>query len=324
MSSSPQRKEMQPASDAKETQAEALSRPAVSDADRDGIVKRFRQWLRANLRKHHDNSLKEALEEVLEEHESDGDQLPAEEQNMLKNVLSFSDIAVGDIKTPRTEIKAVEYTVTLEALKAHIAQHRHTRIPVYNDTLDTIKGFIHIKDLVPLLYGDSPFNMAFILRDILFVPPSMKLIHLLLKMRVSGVHMAIVVDEYGGTDGLVTLEDLFEKIVGEIQDEHDEDDADGTPAWTPQRTCDVDARMRIETLQEELKLPLLPEGEDNEYDTLGGLIFFHLGRVPARGETLDLAIKGRYEILSADPRRIHRVRIYAPEPLAQHPDSQQS
>src|SRR5262249_15860320 len=154
---------------------------------------------------------------------------------MLRNVLTFSDHSVKDIMTPRTDIKAVEYNVTLDELKSHITQHRHTRIPVYNDTLDNVKGFIHIKDREPLLYGDSPFNMALILRDVIFVAPSMKLIALLVKMRDAGVHMALVVDEYGGTDGLVTLEDLFEEIVGEIQDEHDEDEGqDIVLAWGPQ------------------------------------------------------------------------------------------
>jgi len=289
-------------------------RLVTGDAERDGLLKRFKAWLRVNLRdKPLDNSsLKEALEEVLEEHEEGGGQLPQQEQNMLKNVLEFGDLAVKDIMTPRPDIKAVEYSITLPALKEHIGQHRHTRVPVYNDTLDNIKGFVHLKDLVPLLSGEHPFNMALILRDIVFVPPSMKLINLLFKMRVSGVHMAIVIDEYGGTDGLVTLEDLFEQIVGEIQDEHDEEEREAALAWSPQGTCDVDARTPIETLEPELGLQLLPEHEETEYDTLGGLIFHQLGRVPAKAETMVHASGARFEILAADPRRIQKIRIYAP------------
>jgi len=284
----------------------------ADDAERDGVLKRFKLWLRANLRgRNHDNSLKEALEEVLEEHEEEGEQLPHEEQNMLKNVLVFGDLAVKDIMTPRTDIKAVEYNISLEELKEHIIQYRHTRVPVYNDTLDNVKGFIHIKDMVPLLASGSPFNMALILRDLLFVPPSMKLISLLFKMRVAGVHMAIVIDEYGGTDGLITLEDLFEEIVGEIQDEHDEEDQEDKLAWTAQGTCDVDARELIENIEPQLGLKLRAE-EDAEYDTLGGLIFHQLGRVPAKAEAIIHKSGARFEILAANARRIEKVRIYAP------------
>jgi len=292
-----------------------MNKPALSISESSvamdaGLMKRLRLWLRG---KHHDNSLKEALEEVIEEHEEGSRQLPTEEQSMLKNMLTFSDLAVKDIMTPRTDIKAVEYNVTLDELKRHITQHRHTRVPVYNDTLDNIKGFIHIKDLVPLLSGDSPFNMALILRDILFVAPSMKLINLLVKMRDAGVHMAIVVDEYGGTDGLVTLEDLFEEIVGEIQDEHDEDEGqDAQLVWGPQGYLDVNARTPIEKLESDLGLKLAPKEGEASYDTLGGLLFYQVKRVPARGEVIVHESGTRFQILSADLRRIYRIRIYRP------------
>jgi len=285
-------------------------RPLVVNPERDGLMKRLRAWLKGRS---HDNSLKEAIEEVLEEHEEEGSELPSEEQSMLKNVLTFSDRAVKDIMTPRTDIKAVEYNVTLDEIKRHITLNRHTRVPVYNETLDNVKGFIHIKDLVPLLSGDTPFNMALILRDILFVAPSMKLIGLLVKMRSAGVHMAIVVDEYGGTDGLVTLEDLFEEIVGEIQDEHDEEEEqEVTLAWNAHGYCDADARVAVEKLEAELGLGLLAGDKPADYDTLGGLIFYEIGRVPARGEVIAHASGARFEIISADLRRIYRVRIYKP------------
>lgn len=286
-----------------------------SDSPNEGVMKKFKQWLRANLRgRMHDASLKEALEEVLEEHEEEGAQEPSEEQTMLKNVITFADREVREIMTPRSEIKAVEYNVTLPELKAHITQHIHTRIPVYNDSLDNIKGFVHVKDLVPHLSNERPFNMALILRELLFVPPSMRLINLLVKMRQAGVHMAIVIDEYGGTDGLVTLEDLFEEIVGDIQDEHDEDENDAPLNWNTLNHCDVDATVRIEKLDECLGLGLLPAAEENEYDTLGGLIAFTLGRVPVRGEKVKLSDTLQCEILAADPRRIRRVRLQRTDP----------
>ena len=292
--------------------AAAGAKPQLSGTERAGLIKRLRYWL---LGKNTDNTLKEAIEEVLEEHQEESAALPHEEQSMLKNVLTFSDKAVKDIMTPRTDIKAVEYNVTLDELKRHITENRHTRIPVYNDTLDNIKGFVHIKDLVPLISGDSPFNMALILRDLLFVPPSMKLAGLLFKMRSAGVHMAIVIDEYGGTDGLVTLENLFEEIVGDIQDEHDdEDDLEGKLIWNTQGYCDTDARVPIEKLQNDLGLflTLKPEEKEPEYETLGGLIFFQIGHVPVRGEIIAHPKGARFEIISADLRRIHRVRIYMP------------
>lgn len=286
-------------------------RLTVVETERSGLMKRFRSWLRANLReKHHDNSLKEALEEVLEDHEEEGDKLSPGEQNILKNMLTFSELAVKDIMTTRADMKAVEYNITLEELKAHITLNRHTRVPVYNDTLDNVKGFIHIKDLVPLLSGENPFNMALILRDILFVAPSMKLVNLLGKMRSASVHMAIVVDEYGGTDGLVTLEDLFEEIVGDIQDEHDEDEeGDGHLTWNIQGYCDADARLPVEKLESQLGLKI---AKAENYDTLGGLIFYQIGRIPARGEVIAHESGARFEILSADARRINRIRIYKP------------
>lgn len=288
--------------------------PVLSSAQ-DSLLRRFRQWLRSNLRdKPHDNSLREALEEVLEEHEEEMEATPTEEQAIIKNVLNFADRCVHDIMTPRTEIKAVEYTVSLPELKQHITQHIHTRIPVYNDTLDNIKGFLHVKDLLPHLANEEPFNIALILRELLFVPPSMPLIKLLVKMRDAGVHIAIVVDEYGGTDGLVTLEDVFEEIVGEIQDEHDEEETNSALAWNADNHCDMDAVTRIDTIDDALELNLLPAAQENDYDTIGGLVFFALGRVPVRGEKFPLTDGLGCEILSADARRIHRLRLARPAP----------
>lgn len=282
----------------------------AEDASAEGVLQRFKIWVRANMRgKANDNSLKEALEEILEEHEEDSASPPTEEQNILKNVINFADREVHDIMTPRTEIEGVPYNITLPDLKAHILEHNHTRIPVYNDTLDNIKGFLHVKDLVPHLSGEVPFNMALVLRDVLYVPPSMRLINLLVKMRDAGVHMAIVIDEYGGTDGLVTLEDLFEEIVGDIQDEHDEEERDTALRWSAQNTCDVDASTRIDELDAALGLNLLPDAQKNDYDTLGGLIFFTLDRIPHNNEELDLGNIVHCQILSADARRIHKVRL---------------
>lgn len=273
------------------------------------LLQHLRSGWRMLLGKHPDNSLKEAIAEVLEEHEEEVEELPEEEQKILKKVLNFGVLTVSDIMVPRSDIKAVEYNLSLEELKWNLTQHFHTRMPVYNDTLDNVKGFVHIKDMLPFFSGEREFNMALVLREILFVPPSMKLTNLLVEMRQAGVHMAIVVDEYGGTDGLVTLEDVFEEIVGDIQDEHDDDEEDAF-GWNEHGYVDVSAQAPVNKLEKDLHLSL--KEKDADYDTLGGLIFHTLKHVPVAGESIDYAHGVRFEILAADPRLIKKVRIFKP------------
>ncbi len=270
----------------------------------------MRSWLKALLFFRPGYTLKETLEEVIEEHEEQTEEtLPLEEKRMLHNVLSFGDIKVSDIMVPRNDIAAVPHTISLLQLKQHILRYRHTRIPVYRDTLDQMLGFIHVKDLLPMLSGDMGYDLPSLMRNLLLVPPSMRIIDLLVKMRKSGTHLAIVVDEYGGTDGLITLEDLFEKIVGDIQDEHDTGNEDEAVARISDRIYEVTARIPIETLEQKLGLNLVTEEKIGEFDTLGGLIFFQLSRVPAKGEMISHPTGIRFEIVDADPRRINKVRI---------------
>jgi magnesium and cobalt transporter len=284
--------------------------PGEDDA-RLGMWESFRSWLTRLLVFRQDGSLKDALEEIIEEHEEQSEEpLPLEEKRMLHNVLSFGDIKVSDIMTPRTDITAVPSDITLPQLKTHILRHRHTRVPIYKDTFDQMLGFVHVKDLLPMFSGDIGFEIEALMHDLLFVPPSMRILDLLVKMRKSGIHMAIVVDEHGGTDGLVTLEDLFEEIVGDISDEHDSKDEEQTILTAGDRMFDVSARCRIETLEQQLGLNLVTEEKDDEFDTLGGLIFFQLGRVPARGEIIPHVSGIKFEIVDADPRRIHKIRIH--------------
>lgn len=275
------------------------------------LLQAIRGWLRHTLGTRADPSLKEVLEEAIEEHEEQADErLPPAERLMLHNVLSFGEIKVSDIMVPRTDIAAVAHDIEWEGLIRHINEMRHTRIPVYEENLDRMLGFLHVKDLLPMLSGEH-FKMSRVLRPLLFVPPSMRVIDLLVMMRQAGNHMAIVVDEYGGTDGLVTMEDVFEEIVGDIQDEHDEADQHAEDKITRlgDTTFEVSARIPIETLERELNLTLVSEEGENGFDTLGGLIFFQLGRVPVRGELVRHPSGLRFEIAEADPRRIRRVRI---------------
>ncbi len=270
-----------------------------------------RGWIRTALGTKPDASLKEALEEVIEEHDSHEDEsLEPEEKVMLHNVLSFGDIRVSDIMVPRSDIAAVADDISMDGLRSHIMEQRHTRIPVYHETLDHVQGFIHVKDLIPMLSGEVPFELSRVMRNLLYVPPSMRVLDLLIKMRHAGSHMAMVIDEYGGTDGLVTMEDLFEEIVGDIQDEHDEDEQqDDKIQCISEGVYDVSGRIAVETLEKEMGLNLVTEEKHEDFDTLAGLIFFQLGRVPVKGETIEHASGIHFEILDGDPRRIGKVRI---------------
>jgi len=269
-------------------------------------------WFKNLFACKHEASLKDAIEEAIEEHaENSEEELAPQERVMLHNVLTFAETTVSDIMIPRTDIISVPHDISIEALKAHIIEQRHTRTPVYEDTLDHVLGFLHVKDLIPILAGDKPYHLRAYLRTMLYVPPSMKVLDLLAKMRAAGSHMAIVVDEHGGTDGLVTLEDVVEEIVGDIHDEHDEDEInDDNITRVNDKTLDVNARIRIEHLARYLGHELITEENANEFDTLAGLIAQKLGRVAVRGEIVPHTGGLKFEIIDADARRIRKVRLH--------------
>lgn len=229
----------------------------------------------------------------------------------------FEQMRVDDVMIPRAEIVAVEEQTTLADLVRLFADTTHSRLPVYRETLDDPIGVVHIKDLVTVLADRSDGEetdelrpLINLRREILYVPPSMRLPDLLLKMQSTRIHLALVVDEYGGTDGIVSLEDLVEQIVGEIEDEHD----DETPFVTSRGRgiWEVDARAEIEDFQEEAGFDMsLPEYED-EIDTLGGVVFAIVGRIPQRGEIIRHPNGVDMEILEADTRRIRRIRLRCP------------
>lgn len=260
-----------------------------------------------------ESTLKEAIEEVLEEHEEEEGALASEERMMLEKVLAFGDITVGDIVIPRMDIFAVPADISLDALKHFFVEHRHTRVPVYKENLDHIEGFVHIKDIYSVVATGKSFSLANLLRPMLFVPPSMPVADLLVKMRKLSSHMAIVVDEYGGTDGLVTLEDVFEEIVGDIQDEHDDDEEPrGEIIRISAHVVDVDARIELETLAEELGLHVVSEeeAEQLDFETLAGWVAATLGCIPNSGERIKHPTGVHFEILEADGRRISKIRIH--------------
>lgn len=275
------------------------------------------RWFRDRAGARNEGSLKEIIEEALEDNAADAGDISAEEKSLLKNMIHFGELTVKDIMVPRSDIMGVARSVTIDELKQHVITIGHTRIPVYEDSLDSICGFIHVKDLFPhLTLADAPFDINLIMRETLFVPPSMRIVDLLMKMRVSGCHIAIVVDEFGGTDGLVTMEDLFEELVGEIQDEHDGHESAPTMRWLGDHVIEADGRTPIETLNDALKEPLSENVLAEDVDTLGGLIFSNLGRIPVKGEVLMLKPTLKAEILLADPRRVRLVRLTRITPAA--------
>lgn len=291
----------------KNDKEQLVSKP-VSAYDQQSRMQMAVRWFRHKVSGRGENSIKDILEEALEEEAENGLSISDEEKNLLKNMIHFGELTVRDIMVPRADIMALPRGVGFDELKKYVIEIGHTRIPVYDDSLDNICGFIHVKDLFPCLATGVNCDIPTILRDILFVPPSMRIVDLLLKMRVSGCHIAIVVDEYGGTSGMVTMEDLFEEIVGEIQDEHDELIKEGLLRWVNDHVLEADARVQIEELEEALADSVNREDED-DFDTLGGFLFSKLGRVPVKGEVLSFHPRYKFEILAADPRRIKLVRI---------------
>ena len=262
-------------------------------------------------------TLRDQIEEAIEEHEGEpaeaGDLTPIERQ-MLRNLLHFGERTVGDVAVPRADMIAVPESATFAQLVAHFAEAGHSRLPVYRGSLDQIIGMIHIKDVFEILArgAPAPDSIAGLIREPRYVPTSMGVLDLLAEMRATRTHLAIVVDEYSGTEGLVTIEDLVEEIVGDIEDEHDEEPEAplvdlGGGMW------DADARVELEDVAAELD-PRLAEVEE-DVDTLGGLAFVLAGHVPTRGEIVEHASGWRIEVTEGDARHVTRVRLHAPEPV---------
>jgi CBS domain containing-hemolysin-like protein len=229
------------------------------------------------------------------------------ERRLLVNVLSMRQRNLADVMVPRAGIVAVEIGAKLSEVIESMTREGHSRLPVYRETLDDALGMVHIKDVLPWRGRDSEFALDKIMRRILFVAPSMRTLELLLEMRVKRAHMALVVDEFGGVDGLVTIEDLVEEIVGEIEDEHDRPEqpmltrlADGA--------FEADGRVPLEDFERQSGVVFTPD-ERAEIDTLGGLVAAAAGQVPIRGQLVRHASGLEFEVLDADPRRIKRLRI---------------
>jgi CBS domain containing-hemolysin-like protein len=264
-----------------------------------------------------EQTLREEIEEAIDEAEESrpvaGD-LTSVERQMLRNLLHFGDETAGDICVTRGDIVAVPATIAFDDLVKAFAEAEHSRLPVYGESLDEIVGMVHIKDLFATMIDTSrDRSLDALMRTPLFVPESMGVIDLLARMRAERIHLAIVVDEFGGTEGLVTIEDVVEEIVGEIEDEHDIETA-GMLTRLDDNVWEADARIELEELAEAVDARLT--WEEDEVDTLGGLVFLLAGHIPARGECVVHPSGWRLEAVDSDPRKILRVRLHAPEPEA--------
>jgi CBS domain containing-hemolysin-like protein len=241
--------------------------------------------------------------------------------DMVDQAEAFKELRVEDVMTPRADVIALDITTPLDEVVKTFVEAEHSRMPVYRETLDDPIGVVHIKDVLKLIAPDpqrpapswSEPALYRLRRDVLYVPASMRAQDLLLKMQATRIHMAMVIDEFGGTDGLVTLEDLVEAVVGEIEDEHDEH-ADTGIVQRSGDVYEVEARASLEDLEIAAGEPLSPADLEEEVDTVAGLVSALAGRVPQRGEVIPHPQGYEFEILDADPRRVKRLRMRRVEP----------
>lgn len=280
-------------------------------------------------------SIRTDLEEVLAEDKAVGDAFTPVERTMLQNILGLEQLRIGDIMVPRADIVAVQKEIKIGELLRVFATAAHSRLVVYDDTLDDPAGLVHIRDVVAYLTAralvnseitakrssplpadldprnvdlNEPLSATQLVRRILFAPPSMPAIDLLVKMQATRVHLALVIDEYGGTDGLVSMEDIVEQIVGNIEDEHDDDEIVRI-VQQPDGSFIADARASLDEAKEKIGKEFAANDAAEEVDTLGGLLVLLAGRLPVRGEIIPGPGEFEIEVLDADPRRAKRLRI---------------
>ena len=255
-------------------------------------------------------SIAELVQEAADEQPAAGEQpeLDRQERVLIANILRLRETTADDVMLPRADIVAMRVDVSLEEALQQIRWEGHSRLPVFREQLDDIVGMVHIKDVIAYVGRPEAFRLEAILRRPLMVAPQMPVLDLLLQMRQARIHLALVVDEYGGIDGLVTIEDLVETIVGDISDEHDEVEAPMV-VERADGALDINARLPVEEFEHRMG-PVLSEDErDSDIETVGGLVFTLAGRVPAKGEVISHPSGIEFRVLDADPRRIRRLRV---------------
>lgn len=270
------------------------------------FLKKCYAKMKDTFNKNKQNSLIDSVNELIRERTND-DSIAEDEREMLENFVSFRDIKVSEIMVPRTDIVGISANSSFSEVITLVQEDGHTRFPVYKDSLDQITGFIHVKDLIQYIVDPKDFSIAKILRELVYAPRSMKVTDLLSKMRQGATHIAIVLDEYGGTDGLVTIEDMVEEIIGEIKDEHDDKIEDLYIISSHDGSFQIDARAKVEDVEEVLGVSL--SEEDGEYETFGGFILSYLGYIPKVGENIKYAELIEISIKEADERKIKKAVV---------------
>ncbi len=285
----------------------------MSDSPRQAFLRRIRQRLLGRSETGLRASIAELVQEAADAPQEPGvlPELDRHERALIANVLRLRGTTADDVMIPRADIIAMPVDVTLDQAIEQIRREGHSRMPVYREQLDDIVGMVHIKDVFAYVGRPDAFQLEAIVRSPLMVAPQIPVLELLLQMRQARLHLALVVDEYGGIDGLVTIEDLVETITGDIADEHDEEDA---PQVTERAdgTLDLDARLPVEAFEMRVGPVLTEDERAADIDTIGGLIFTLAGRVPSKGEVVTHASGMEFRVLDADPRRIRRLRARLP------------
>ena len=275
------------------------------------MIKKIYSSIISLFRSNQKEELKNVIEDLIDENKSSSEKIDDGTKNIFKNVINLSDKCIEDVMIPRADIDAVSSDIKIDKLITFINKTKHSRIPVFQDNLDKIIGMIHIRDLFEKVNNKKKKeNVSLsktITRKILFSSPSMKILDLLLKMRSEQIHMSIVVDEFGGTNGLVTIEDLVEEIVGEIKDEHDFEEIEEIKKIS-KKTYDVSARLPVEDLEKKIG-GYFSDEEKEDIDTVGGLVFNLLGKIPSRGEVINHKSGLEFTIRDADTRKIKRILV---------------
>ncbi len=289
----------------------------------DDVAQRFWKRLRALVGMPVETSLREQIEDAIDDADGEApiaDDLSATERTMLRNLLHFGDSTAGDVAVPRADMVSFDLDGSFTDLVELFREAGHSRVPVFRDRLDDINGMVHIKDVynrVAEAFDDKVssakfegLNVADLIRPVLYVPSAMGVLDLLARMRAARTHMAIVIDEFGGVDGLVTIEDLVEQIVGDIEDEHDEAEEGLKPLGDD--IYEADARVDLTELEAALGVDLIDEEQEEEVDTVGGMVFLLAGRVPEVGECIAHPSGWSFEVIDGDSRMVSRVRIHPP------------
>ncbi len=275
------------------------------------LFERLTSWFRPNSEGETVRDVIEGLiEERIEERPEDGELIDGHERLLLTNVLRLRDVSAADIMVPRADILSIEAETPVRDALSFLVKEGHSRVPVYRQTLDDALGMVHIKDLAVLINDEiSPTTkLSEVVRKLLFVSPAVRILDLLLEMRLKRTHMALVVDEHGGIDGLVTIEDVVEQIVGEIEDEHDTDESAPRMNLRDDGILIADARVTLEEFETRFG-EVFSSDERDSTDTLGGLVVKLAGRVPGRNELVRHSSGMEFEIADSDPRRVRRLRV---------------